>query len=122
MICTKSLKRQELKSKYLKNLTRKNYQTKTSIDSFLQSTGSSLSILFLNKDKSIFTFLKTVFLKTTITFWLIQLSFVFTSEFMVKTYESRIPPSPNLDKVTVSSDKFIVRRFYRVLYVFFVSN
>ena len=24
---------------------------------------------------------------------------------MVKTYESRIPPSPNLDKVTVSFDK-----------------
>ena len=122
MICTRSLKREELKSKYLKNLTRKNYQTKTSIDSFLQSTGSSLSILFLNKDKSIFTFLKTVFLKTTITFWLVQLSFVFTSEFMVKAYDSRIPPSPNLDRVTVSSDKFIVRRFYRVLYIFFVSN
>ena len=26
---------------------------------------------------------------------------------MVKTYESRIPPSPNLDKVTVSFEKLI---------------
>ena len=26
---------------------------------------------------------------------------------MVKTYESRFPPSPNLDKVTVSFDKLI---------------
>ena len=25
---------------------------------------------------------------------------------MVKTYKSRFPPSPNLDKVTVSFDKF----------------
>ena len=27
--------------------------------------------------------------------------------YMVKTYESRIPPSPKLDKVTGSFDKFI---------------
>ena len=39
---------------------------------------------------------------------------------MVKTYESRFPPSPNLDKVTVSFDMLINTDLY-LRYKYFIS-